>query len=345
MILKNGRSIACGSEPYIVAELNSSHGGKIDAAREMIDAAQSCGYDSVKFQSWSAESLYCRDYYEQNPIAKRMVKGFSLKPDELLELSQYCNAIGIDFSSTPYSNAEVDFLTEKCKVPFVKIASMDINNLPYLKYIAAKNIPIVLSTGMATIEEIAAAVREIEKAGNHDICILHCVSLYPVEARDVNLNNMVMLKEKFPEYAVGYSDHTIGNGVACAAVGLGAAIVEKHFTLNNQKIGWDNQMATEPAEMKNLVEECRRTYSALGQYERILTVEETLQRKKMRRSIVAAVEMQAGHIIKEEDLTAKRPGDGISVSEYEKLVGQVLERNIQKDQLILNRHLREQRHD
>lgn len=341
MILKNGRSIVYGGEPYIVAELNSSHGGKIDVAREMIDAAKSCGCDAVKFQSWSAESLYCRDYYEQNPIAKRMVKGFSLKPDELLELSEYCNTIGIDFSSTPYSNSEADFLVEQCKVPFIKIASMDIDNLPYLRYIAAKNIPIVLSTGMATIEEIEAAVREIEKADNHNICILHCVSLYPVEAGFVNLNNMVMLKEKFPEYAVGYSDHTIGSGVACAAVGLGAALIEKHFTLNSQKIGWDNQMATEPAEMKNLIEECHKVHSALGQYERKLTVEEIEQQKKMRRSIVAAVDMQTGHVIKEADLTAKRPGDGIPVSGYEKLVGRVLNQDLQKDQLILDKFLRE----
>ncbi len=346
MILKNGRSIVYGGEPYIVAELNSSHGGKINVAREMIEAAKSCGCDAVKFQSWSAESLYCRDYYEQNPIAKRMVNGFSLKPDELLELSEYCNSIGIDFSSTPYSNAEADFLVEQCKTPFVKIASMDINNFPFLRYIAAKNVPIVLSTGMATIEEIEAAVREIEGTGNHNLCILHCVSLYPVEAGAVNLNNMVMLKERFPEYAVGYSDHTIGGEVACAAVGLGAALIEKHFTLNSQKIGWDNQMATEPAEMKRLIEGCRKVHSALGQYERMLTAEEFEQQKKMRRSMVAAVDMPSGHVITEEDLTAKRPGEGIPVSEYEKLVGRTLNRNIEKDRLILDKYLREQKqHD
>lgn len=341
MILENGRNIACGGTPYIVAELNSSHGGKIDVAREMIDAAKSCGCDAVKFQSWSAKSLYCRDYYEHNPIAERMVSSFALKPDELLKLSGYCNSIGIDFSSTPYSNEEVDFLTEQCKAPFLKIASMDIDNLPYLRYIATKNIPIVLSTGMATIEEIETAVREIERAGNHNICILHCVSLYPVEAELVNLNNMLMLRERFPEYAVGYSDHTIGSEIACAAVGLGAALIEKHFTLNNKKIGWDNQMATEPAEMKKLVEGCRKVHSALGQYERILTVRESEQQRKMRRSLVAAADMSSGHVITEDDFAAKRPGDGIPVSEYRKLVGRTLNQNIRQDQLILDKYLRE----
>ena len=339
MVLKNGRSIINGGEPYIVAELNSSHNGKVDVAREMIDAAKGCGCDAVKFQSWSAESLYCRDYYDQNTISKRMVSSFSLKPAELLELSEYCNSIGIDFSSTPYSNEEVDFLINQCNAPFVKVASMDINNIPYLRYIAKTNIPIILSTGMATAEEIEIAVETIENAGNDNICILHCVSLYPVEAQFVNLNNMVMLKEKFPDYAVGYSDHTTGSEVACAAVGLGAALIEKHFTLDNKKIGWDNQMATEPVDMKELVARCRRVHSSLGEYERKLTLDEIEQRKKMRRSIVAAVDMAKGHIVEENDLTAKRPGEGIPVNEYKKIVGRILTRDIQRDQLILGEYL------
>lgn len=341
MLLKNGRKIINGGEPYIVAELNSSHNGKIDAAREMIDAAKDCGCDAVKFQSWSAESLYCRDYYEQNPISKRMVSRFSLKSADLLELSTYCNSVGIDFSSTPYSFEEVDFLIGKCGVPFVKVASMDINNLPYLKYIAKTNVPIVLSTGMATVQEIEKAVDVIENAGNTEICILHCVSLYPVEVQFVNLNNMVTLKKRFPDYAVGYSDHTIGSEVACAAVGLGAALIEKHFTLDNKKIGWDNQMATEPADMKDMVDRCRRVYSSLGEYERKLTLDELEQRKKMRRSIVAAVDMTKGHIIEEGDLTAKRPGEGIPVDEFDTIIGQKLAQDVQKDQLILKEYLSE----
>ena len=339
MILRNGKRIVTGGEPYIVAELNSSHQGKISTAREMIDAAKECGCNAVKFQSWSAESLYCQDYYAQNPIAKRMVRGFSLKPEELLELAEYCNEIGIDFSSTPYSEEEVDFLVERCGAPFIKAASMDINNLPYLRYIAKTGVPVVLSTGMASMEEIEAAVGEIENAGNDNICILHSVSMYPAEEQFVNLKNMVRLKEKFPKYAVGYSDHTIGSEAACASVALGAALVEKHFTLNNKKIGWDNQMATEPGEMKELVDKCRRVYRSLGDYERKLTRDELEQRRKMRRSIVAAVDMPKGHKIEEKDLTAKRPGDGISVSEYERVIGRILDRDIQKDQLILEAYL------
>ncbi len=341
MILKNGRKIINGCEPYIVAELNSSHNGKIAIAKEMIDAAKACGCDAVKFQSWSAESLYCRDYYDQNPISKRMVSRFSLKPEELLELAQYSKSIGIDFSSTPYSNPEVDFLVDQCQAPFIKVASMDINNLPYLRYIAKKGVPILLSTGMADIEEIKEAVQEIENAGNRNVCILHCVSLYPVEPQDVNLRNMAMLKETFPDYAVGYSDHTVGSQTACAAVALGAAVIEKHFTLDNKKIGWDNQMATEPADMEELVTGCHMVHSALGHYERVLSPGELGQRIKMRRSLVAAVDMEKGHVITEKELTAKRPGDGIPVGQYKRIAGRVLIKDLQKDQKILEEYLQE----
>lgn len=339
MELKSGKNISNYGRPYIVAELNSSHNGKVEIAKEMVKAAKACGCDAVKFQSWSAESLYCQDYYEQNPIAKRMVGRFSLSPEKLLELASYCKESGIDFSSTPYSRAEVDFLVDKLDAPFVKIASMDINNLPYLNYVARKKVPIVLSTGMASIDEIAAAVRKIESTGNGRICILHCVSLYPVDAQSVNLNNIVMLRELFPKYAVGYSDHTLGSEVACAATALGAAMIEKHFTLDNKRIGWDNQMATEPGDMKALVERCHRVYESLGQRERCLSSEELAQRGKMRRSLVAASDLPAGHVLKEEDLDAKRPGDGIPVDAYRRVIGKGLSRAVKKDQMIFPSYL------
>ena len=323
------------TKPYIVAELNSSHRGKVENARQMIDAARECGCNAVKFQSWTADSLYCKNYYDENPLSKRMVKGFSMAPKDLKELADYCHKTGIDFSSTPYSKAEVDFMVEECSPAFIKIASMDINNLPFLKYIAGKKLPVVLSTGMAAMEEIEAAVHIIESEGNKDICILHCVSVYPVEASEVNLRNMIMLKEKFQNYNVGYSDHTLGCEVACAAVGLGACLIEKHFTLDSTVIGWDNQMATEPAGMTDLVKQCRNVYSAMGNYERVVTDKELEQRKKMRRSIIADHDLEAGHVIREEDLDAKRPGTGITVDSYQNIIGKKLKRAVNKDELIL----------
>ena len=321
-------------KPYIVAELNSSHRGKIDVAKKMVDAAKECGCDAVKFQSWTPESLYCKTYYDQNPISKRMVRGFSMPKESLMELAEYCRQIDVDFSSTPYCKEEVDFLVEQCRVPFVKIASMDINNLPFLRYVAKTKVSIVLSTGMANIDEIDKAVSVINEEGNKDICILHCVSLYPVQPADVNLNNIRMLKDRFKEHEVGYSDHTIGTEVACAAVAMGAVLIEKHFTLDNKVIGWDNQMAIEPDQMKELVDACKNVYTSLGQYERSITDNELIQREKMRRSLVASHELKKGQLIKEEDLNAKRPGTGLSVDKYYEIIGKKIKCDICEDAMI-----------
>ncbi len=339
LTLRGGKKIGGGRQPYIVAELNSSHNGKVEIAKQMIDAAKDCGCDCVKFQSWSADSLYADEYYKNNPISKRIVTKFSLTPDQLLELSKYCKEVGIDFSSTPYSEEEVDFLVDKTDAPFIKIASMEINNLPYLKYIGSKGIPIVLSTGMSTIDEIINAVRAIETTGNKQLCILHCVSVYPAPAEIINLNNMVMLQEKFPNYVVGYSDHTIGYEIAAASIALGAALVEKHFTLDNKKMGMDNNMATEPAEMKSLVNACHSVFSAMGSKTRILLDGEEEQRLKMRRSLVTTREIPCGAFLTEADIEAKRPGDGIPPDHLDELLGKQVKIAIPKGHLIKNEYL------
>lgn len=324
--------------PYFVAEMNSSHNGNISTAKKMIDAAQDAGCNAVKFQSWSAESLYSAGYYAQNPIAKRMVSKFALDADALRELAAYCAERGIGFSSTPYSRPEVDMLVE-LDAAYIKIASMDLNNLLFLRYIGEKGKPVVLSTGMGTVEEIHRAVKTLEETGNKNICILHCVSVYPVAAEAVNLNNMRMLQREFPEYAVGYSDHTIGGAAACAATAFGAAMVEKHFTLDNSRIGWDNQMATEPAEMKRIIDDCMTVYNALGSFERVVSGQELEQRAKMRRSIVAACDLEPGHVIGQEDLDAKRPGVGIPPDQYRRLIGKKVKTATGKDDVILETNL------
>jgi N-acetylneuraminate synthase len=216
---------------------------------------------------------------------------------------------------------------------------MEINNLPYLKYIGSKGIPIVLSTGMSTIDEIINAVRAIETTGNKQLCILHCVSVYPAPAEIINLNNMVMLQEKFPNYVVGYSDHTIGYEVATASIALGAALVEKHFTLDNKKMGMDNNMATEPAEMKSLVNACHSVYSAMGSKERILLDGEEEQRLKMRRSLVATRDIHVGETLSTDDIEAKRPGDGITPDHLDDILGRIVNTDIPKGHLIKYDHL------
>lgn len=330
-------SVKVGREykPYIVAEVNSSHNGSMEVAKQMIDAAAKCGCDCVKFQSWSAESLYSRTYYKANPIAKRFVNKFSMSADQLKELSEYCREAGVAFSSTPYSREEVDFLIEKAQAPFIKIASMELNNYPFLEYIAKTNAPIVLSTGMGTMDEICRAVDTIENAGNSQICLLHCISIYPPEISTINLMNIVGLQERFPNYPIGFSDHSTGTEMASAAVALGACLIEKHLTLDKSKIGMDNQMATEPDEMELLVKQCHNVWTALGSKERTVLQAELDQRNNMRRSLVYTRDMNVGDTITQNDIDSKRPGTGFPPSDMGKFIGKTLTRPVEMDTLIV----------
>lgn len=337
--LRNGIVLENYGKPYIVAEVNSSHGGNLDIAKQMIDEAKMAGCDCVKFQSWSAETLYSRTYYDANPIAKRIVKKFSLGEKDLLEVAKYCKEKQIDFSSTPYSNAEVDFLVEECNVPYIKIASMDINNLAYVEYIAKKKVPIVMSTGMADLDEIESAVEIIESTGNPNLCLLHCISIYPSEVSTVRLNNIIGLRERFPNYPIGFSDHSLGMELSAAAVALGSALIEKHFTLDKSKMGMDNNMAIEPEEMQKLVQGCRNVCRAMGTKQRIVSKEELAQRKKMRRSIVASKKIAAGETLTVEKLNVKRPGDGMAPKELENIIGKIAVCDIEEDTMIKNEYL------
>ena len=307
--------------PYIVAELNTSHFGDMDIAKEMIDRAKECGCDCVKLQSWSADSLYSKKYYEDNKMAKRFFDKFSLEPNQILELSKFSESIEIDLTSTPYSIEEAEFLANEINVPFIKIASMEINNYRYLSQLGNLQKPLVLSTGMATIQEIENALNIIEKTDNKKIIILHCVSIYPSVPEIINLQNIVGLRNSFPNYPIGFSDHTIGINIPTASVALGAALIEKHFTLNNEKIGFDNQMATEPEAMKNMIDSCKNVYLSMGSKKREVNTEELEQRIKMRRSLISQRSLKKGHIISEEDILMKRPGDGIPPNEINKIIG------------------------
>ena len=332
--LDNGIKIGEGYKPYIVAEVNSSHFGDKEVAFQMIDAARACGCDCVKFQSWSAESLYSKEYYKSNPIAARIVKKFSLDENSLLDCYYHCRDLGIGFSSTPYSKSEVDFLCDRVESAFIKIASMEVDNPKYLEYIAKKHKAIVLSTGMSDIDEIKRAVDTIVNAGNSRICILHCVSSYPAEDEAVNLRNICLLRDSFPDFPVGYSDHSIGHEIAGAAISLGASFIEKHFTLDRSRIGMDNNMATEPEEMKRLVEGVNSVYKAMGSYERKVSEDELKQRLNMRRSIVTVKDLKSGDVITEDAIGFKRPGTGISPAQYQSIIGKKVRRDIEADYVI-----------
>jgi sialic acid synthase SpsE len=334
IILRNGRRIGDYFKPYIIAELNTSHFGDIEVARDMIRQAKAAGCDCVKFQSWSAETLYSEEYYKENPIAKRFVKKFMLENSALEALAGYSNDIGIDFSSTPYSIEEARFLVDHCNVPFVKIASMELDNLPYLSALGYLQVPLVLSTGMGTSAEIIRAVETIIATGNDQLVILHCTSVYPSAPDIIRLKNITGLRLEFPKYPIGFSDHSIGIEIPVASVALGACLVEKHFTLDSKRIGMDNQMATEPAEMRSLVDACNNVYKALGGSARLLSVEEQDQVAKMRRSMVAKKIIAAGSLLKKSDIEFKRPGNGISPADAEIYIGLKVIRDFKVGDLI-----------
>lgn len=326
--------IGTHSKPYFVAELNTSHFGDLELAKKMIVEAKNAGCNCVKFQSWSASSINSKSFYQGNKIAERIFNKFSLEGEALKSLAAFSRENGISFSSTPYSKNEVDFLVDECQAPFVKVASMDLTNYQYLDYIAKKGVPIVLSTGMGEMEEIVKAVKTIEDAGNNQLCILHCISIYPPELSTIRLKNILGLMDEFQEYPIGFSDHSIGSEIPIAAVALGACLIEKHFTLDKSKIGMDNQIACEPQEMREMVEKCHNVFLALGDKNRIVLPAELEQRTKMRRSVVSARFLPAGHVIGLDDLDAKRPGTGIPPERIAELVGKKVVQDIEADVLI-----------
>lgn len=328
------KCIGDSHRPYFVAELNTSHFGNIKLAKKLILKAKQSGCDCVKLQSWTSDTLYSKNFYKKNPISKKFFDKYSLNNRKLKELSIYSKKIGISFSSTPYSEDEVDFLVKECNPAFIKVASMDLNNHIFLKYIAKKKVPIILSTGMGTEKEIISAVKVIKDNGQSKICILHCISLYPLDYKIANLKNITMLRKKFKNIPIGYSDHSIGSLLPITAVSLGACLIEKHFTLDNKKIGMDNQMATEPDSMKKLTSDCLIAFDSLGSENRKLSKQEFEQRKKMRRSIFTKKLVKKNEIITLKKIILRRPGIGISPDKIKKILGKKAKKDLKEGSLF-----------
>ena len=210
---------------------------------------------------------------------------------------------------------------------------MDINNLDLLTYIAKQNLPILLSTGMASLAEIELAIKTIEKADNNKLVLLHCISIYPPKYCDINLNNIKMLKQTFG-YPVGFSDHSIGTSIPLASIAMGACVIEKHFTLDKDLPGWDHAISADPREMKEIVRESKNVHEALGSYRKIVSEAEMEKRKKFRRSIILAKNLESGHILKENDLNFKRPGTAISPNEKKYVIGRKLKKDMKEDDVL-----------
>ena len=331
------------SMPYIIAEIGANHNGDMGLAKKIIDSARSSGCDAVKFQSWTPESLIAKEEYDRNAqygdspkkhfgSLKEMVEKYYLRPQQHRELKDYCDKIGIKFCSTPFSKDESDLL-EKLEVSFYKIASMDINNLDLLRHVATKQKPVLLSTGMAGLAEIENAVKVIENEGNRQVILLHCVSAYPPLYKDINLNNLSMLRQTFG-YPVGFSDHTIGFSIALASVALGSCLIEKHFTIDKNLPGWDHEISADPEEMRVVVNESRNIVKALGSYRRVVSKGEEEKKLEFRRSIVVNKDLKEGNILTSDDLLFKRPGSAIPPDEACRVIGRILKRDMLRDELL-----------
>jgi pseudaminic acid synthase len=323
----NSRKISSDLPPYIIAEVSANHNGSLVRAKEIILAAKDAGVDAVKIQTYTPDTMTIRadnpDFY----IADGLWKGRSLYDlygeaytpyDWHKELFTYAREIGVTLFSSPFDETAVDLLDE-LDAPAYKIASFEIVDLSLIKYIAKKGKPILMSTGMASLDEIGNAIESAKSVGNDGIVLLHCISSYPAPISEANLNMIQILQREF-KIQVGLSDHTIGNLASILATSLGATVIEKHFTLNRSDGGVDSSFSLEPSEIKSLVKDTKEAFSALGTnaFKRSSFEE---QNKVFRRSLYFVNDVNEGDVITEYCVRRIRPGFGLEAKYYEAVIG------------------------
>lgn len=328
----------------IIAEAGVNHNGSIDMAKQLIDVAAEAGVDYVKFQTFKAENLVTKsavkaEYQKRNindvdNSQYAMLKKLELSSLHHYELIEYCKKRDVKFFSTAFDFESIDFLAS-LHLGLWKMPSGEITNYPYLKKIAGFHEPVILSTGMSTMEEIEAAIAVLTKFGvqKDQITVLHCNTEYPTPMGDVNLAAMQDIRQRLG-VTVGYSDHTQGIEVPIAAVALGAEIIEKHFTLNRTLPGPDHKASLEPAELVAMVSAIRNIEQAIGSNHKAISISESKNKDIARKSIVAAKNICKGEIFTEDNLTVKRPGNGVSPMQWETVIGQKAIRDFEEDELI-----------
>jgi N-acetylneuraminate synthase len=331
-----GRSIGFNRHPYIIAELSANHNGSLERALATITAAKQCGADAVKIQTYTADTMTIECDLPDFMVKGGLWDGYKLydlykwaqTPYEWHKpLFEHAKKEGITLFSTPFDETAVDLL-ESLDTPAYKIASFELADLPLIEYVAKTGKPMILSTGMATGEQIQEAVSTARDSGCKDLVLLHCISSYPVPIDQAHLLQIAVLAERF-KVPVGLSDHTLGTTAAVAAVALGACIIEKHFTLNRADKGPDCEFSLEPSEMERLCRETKEAWACLG--------EAGFNRKKVeegskvfRRSLYFVKDLPTGHIVKEEDVRRIRPGMGLPPREYQKLIGRKLRQPVSR---------------
>ena len=325
----------------IIAEAGVNHNGSLELAKQLVDKAKECKVDIVKFQTSRPESLVSRfaqkaEYQKRTTGAEEsqlaMIRKLLLTFPEYEELAAYCRKQGMHFLSTPFDLESIDFL-KQFHMPFWKIPSGEITNYPYLVKVAQTQEPIVMSTGMCQMGEISDALRVLRENESGEIRLLQCNTEYPTPYQDVNLRAMQTLRNSF-RVEVGYSDHTPGIEVPIAAVALGATIIEKHFTLDRRMEGPDHKASLEPTELAQMVQSIRNIEQAMGTVEKKVSDSERKNIAIARKSIVASRDIQRGELLTEENITTKRPGDGISPMHWKEVLGQKAIRAFAEDEKI-----------
>lgn len=332
---------------FIIAEAGVNHNGRLALAKRLVDAAKRAGADAVKFQTFQAESLTtasaAKAGYQKRSVSdietqRKMLKRLELDRAAHLALRKHCRKQGIMFMSTAFDEKSADLLAEMGMGIF-KIPSGEITNLPFLKYVARKKKPLILSTGMATLVEVKEAVRTIFSTGNRNLTLLHCVTEYPAPVDVLNLKALLTLKKEF-RLPVGLSDHSLGTLAAPIAVGLGAQVIEKHLTLDRRLPGPDHKASLEPKEFQEMVRNIRSTEQMLGDGRKKPSHNERKYIPLVRKSIVSARDIEKGQKITPADLVVKRPGTGIPPGDLRKVVGRKARRPIAADRLLEWRDLK-----
>lgn len=337
-IVIEGKKIGSGHPVFIIAEIGVNHNGDKKTAKKMIEVAARCSADCVKFQTFRAEEFMadrnmvyeyegCENIISENMF--EMFKRLELPHGWHAELFDYARERGL-IPLTSVADSESTDLVDRLGVSAFKLSSEDFINLPLLEYVASKGKPLLLSTGMADEDEIEEVLRILTRHELREAVFLHCTSVYPTSESEVNLLRVEALRKKTGG-AVGYSDHSLGIEAILGAVALGACVIEKHFTLDRSMPGPDHAFSADPKELKNLVQSVRRMETMLGSDKLVPSPSEIEMRGQFRRSIVAAKDLPAGHILKRDDLVLKRPGTGLKANEIPQLIGKRTVRDISKD--------------
>lgn len=343
-VMLGSRTMTPTSRPYIIAEIGVNHEGSLDLAKRLIELAKEGGADGAKFQSYKADTLASKHspaYWDTSKESTRsqhelFQKYDNFEPADYAALAEHAKRCGIDFLSTPFDDAAVDYLQPL--VPFYKIASADITNTPLLRRVARTGKPVVLSTGASNMDEIRWSVRTLHDAGATEVVLLHCILNYPCENRNAHVRMITGLAEAFPDYLIGYSDHTVPDPDMTAlavAYSLGAVVLEKHFTHDKTLPGNDHYHAMDVHDLRRFVERMGTIADILGETEAKSPIAtEEISRLNARRSIVLARAVRAGQALTEADLTYKRPGTGVGPQDWDRVIGMTVNKDLDDDHVL-----------